>query len=701
MATASSQFSKRRFLSLFHRIIAGATCLLIVNAAEASANCSSDSFKPFSPAIAGESYNAAVTVAQDDAWVVGAISSEYATATATLAEHWNGTKWSAVMTPSPGLAPNVQDSLSGVASVASNDVWAVGQAETTPGSPQALIEHWNGAQWSVIPAPTAGNTSSLGSVTATSATSVWAAGAYQDSAGIHALVEMWNGSAWSVVPDPNPGAITSISATSPTDVWATAGDIQRWNGTRWKIVSTLQGSSISAASRNNVWAVVNVNETAHWNGSVWAVSTPPGPANLTGIATNGANNAWAVGQFDSQPYTAHWDGSFWSVVSPPIVGKSGGLLAIALAGTMALAVGTNANGGSEHEHQGLKLAWNGSAWMPARETFTDSESNEFLLGSSTSSSDVWTLDRVWVPGGSTGRFEHWNGSDWNASFVPPLFKYIDAMAGDGPDDEWAVGEGFTPCGGGQATVYHWNGRKWERVTIPVCAGYYSSLSSVAVITPNELWAAGVDVEPGCMICEPYALPLLLHEVNGAWSTTYVGGSNFTGVTAVRADAANDVWAVGPYDVKHGITTDIIYHWNGVQLIGQSIVTLERSTFLNALAISSPTDIWAVGGQSHSQQGSVGALILHYNGSSWTEVKHPPSPAGPLTSVVAVGSNDVWAAGATYLAHWNGLVWKFILPSPGSAVTEVSQIPGIDAMWEIGEHPSEYLNALALDKLIHC
>ena len=41
--------------------------------------------------------------------------------------------------------------------VASNNVWAVGENEEVPGlGITTLIEHWNGSAWSIVPSPTPG-----------------------------------------------------------------------------------------------------------------------------------------------------------------------------------------------------------------------------------------------------------------------------------------------------------------------------------------------------------------------------------------------------------------------------------------------------------------------------------------------------------------------------------------------------------------
>jgi hypothetical protein len=49
----------------------------------------------------------------------------------------------------------------GVSGVASNDVWAVGtgSSSTTP-----LVEHWNGTQWSIVSTPSLPPSGGVGSM---------------------------------------------------------------------------------------------------------------------------------------------------------------------------------------------------------------------------------------------------------------------------------------------------------------------------------------------------------------------------------------------------------------------------------------------------------------------------------------------------------------------------------------------------------
>src|SRR5262249_33801318 len=156
--------------------------------------------------------------------------------------------------------------LHGIAAVSSTDVWAVGARLS--GNPSAtLIEHWDGAQWSVVSSPSAG---ALFAVSVLSESSIWAVGV---NAADQTLTEHWNGRQWSIMPSPNPGkfgnSLNAVTAISPTDVWAVGvADPTRfgyqslalhWNGTQWSVVKTpfvsrfpYELRAVSAAAANDV-----------------------------------------------------------------------------------------------------------------------------------------------------------------------------------------------------------------------------------------------------------------------------------------------------------------------------------------------------------------------------------------------------------------------------------------------------------------
>ena len=166
-------------------------------------------------------------VSPSNIWAVGSATTVVGTTVVgrTLVEHWNGTAWS-IVTSRNATNSNL---LTGVAAVAANDVWAVGYTITPDGSNQpdkTLLEHWNGSAWSVVASPSPASNDTLSGVAARSATDVWAVGTRQDRSGAipidRTLTEHWNGTTWSVVASPNVGAndnlLNGVSATTG-DVW--------------------------------------------------------------------------------------------------------------------------------------------------------------------------------------------------------------------------------------------------------------------------------------------------------------------------------------------------------------------------------------------------------------------------------------------------------------------------------------------------
>jgi hypothetical protein len=264
----------------------------------------------------------------------------------TLIEHWDGSQWSKVASPSPGTFSNV---LNGVMALASNDVWAVGGSDNFNSSgPVTLIEHWDGTKWSVVPSPTpTAGSNGLNGVAALSAKNIWAVGSQADSVDTaHTLIEHWDGSQWSIIASPNltPGlsALNSVTALSAKNVWAVgtgsaenATLVEHWDGSQWSIVASpnsIQASktvpyagaggsivltSVAAVSPINIWAVGNnsLNTSSppatvieHWNGKSWSVVSNPNPGSasndLQGVTTiPGTTSIWAVGAFinTSQP----------------------------------------------------------------------------------------------------------------------------------------------------------------------------------------------------------------------------------------------------------------------------------------------------------------------------------------------------------------------------------------------------------------
>ena len=185
-----------------------------------------------------------------------------------------------------------------------------------------------------------------------------------------------------------------------------------------------------------------------------------------------------------------------------------------------------------------------------------------------------------------------------------------------------------------------------------------ALLRVSPVSPTDAWAVGNSNTN---------LIRLLHWTGTAW--TQVSRPRVSGALAdVTALSSTDAWAVGQRITNTGKT--LALHWNGTtwaQVASPNPGVPSSAVFLADVSATSSSDVWAVG--EYSSNGSVvKPLVLHWNGTSWTQVAspHPPGTFGSeLLGVDALSPGDAWAVGeitghvgnsTTLILHWNGTAW---------------------------------------------
>jgi hypothetical protein len=363
---------------------------------------------------AGNILSAIAALASNDVWAVGFSGNSTGVNEAkTLTEHFNGTTWSAVHSPNPNPNGcfNPSFALTAVAPVATNDVWAVGYRNTDQTCTtlfQPLIFHWTGTAWqdTANPLLSAGGNNALNGVAALASNDVYAVG-YQTGPleAVQTLVEHWNGANWSVMPSPNANStgnvLSGVSAGNPADIWAVGNQVapnvpvltltEHWNGSAWSVVPSPNPVTGNSLDQNVLTAVVNLapnDVTAvgytldfntqrvltlieHWDGTAWSVVPSPNPSTasgalnkLTSVAALSPSNIYAFGFFSNsttggQPLSLalHFDGASWSTISAPTPGRAQQLFgAAALASTRDLwSVGGSAIHGIDPESGALQL----------------------------------------------------------------------------------------------------------------------------------------------------------------------------------------------------------------------------------------------------------------------------------------------------------------------------------------------------------
>lgn len=299
----------------------------------------------------GDVLQAVSASSENNVWAVGFHYSNMRGKT-TLIEHWNGTRWKIIPSMDAGTGDN---ELEGVVALSNKNAWAVGYyLQTINGifEAQTLIEHWDGKAWSIISSPNVANTEDgLSGITVVSKNDIWAVGSYTPvgSYTSQSLIEQWNGATWSIVPAANVGqtgnGLNSVAGISANDIWAVGyvgGNTltEQWNGSSWNTVTSPSVGQISSLNSitvipgtKHLWAVgygngifngdSKDNLTEEWNGTSWNVVASPNPQGyfadvLNGVVAISSTNAWAVGDNSGfHGMLLHWDGTAWTIAANP------------------------------------------------------------------------------------------------------------------------------------------------------------------------------------------------------------------------------------------------------------------------------------------------------------------------------------------------------------------------------------------------
>lgn len=281
----------------------------------------------------------------------------------TLAERWDGTRWSILYTPTPSGQGPYGSPLSGVSCTSADACIAVGGINGA----LTLAEGWNGREWVIQPTPTPpgfdGPYGVLTGVSCTSPTACSATGAGYRSA----FAEHWDGSTWELQATDHPGGtndvrLPGVSCTGPNTCtgvggYGLDGGVARTlaehsdRGTDWHIQST-PNAIVDIGSENTLEGVSCVSMDAcvavgywrsrigpgnqatlveRWDGTNWSILTIPNPtgarsSSLLGVSCVSPTACVAVGSADGAPLAQEWDSPAVSTVAALSVSATGAAL---------------------------------------------------------------------------------------------------------------------------------------------------------------------------------------------------------------------------------------------------------------------------------------------------------------------------------------------------------------------------------------
>lgn len=285
-------------------------------------------------------------VSDTDCWSVG---TQYPDGNArTLAEHWNGTAWTAKATPNIGDAndASTDNRFNALTCVATNDCWAGGNATDGNNADSATVSHYDGTHWSSVTSLD-DQSSAVSSLSCVATNDCWVVG-HEASA---SAAWHYNGTAWSTVDvsidGATNGALSGIDCVATDNCYAVGfvqidngdanGIVQHWDGSSWSLVKNagddgaIALASISCASSTYCVAVgttssLTLGISEQWDGSTWSPTSIDAPDNNTAsmsfsdIVCRDVGDCWSVGYFGpaadgSTGLAQHFDGTSWMFVS--------------------------------------------------------------------------------------------------------------------------------------------------------------------------------------------------------------------------------------------------------------------------------------------------------------------------------------------------------------------------------------------------
>jgi hypothetical protein len=276
------------------------------------------------------------------------------------------------------------------------------------------------------------------------------------------------------------------------------------------------------------------------------------------------------------------------------------------------------------------------------------------------------------PGGAfTSTIFHYDGQAWSQQSVQDGVTLY-GLWGSSAADVYAVGSDGLGRFEYQGAIFHYDGITWTGIP-PTGIGLGEVvLYSVWGSSPTDVYVVGED-----FIGAPTAL--VAHFDGNGWSRVQLPEMLTRILFDVHGTSGQDVWAVGYHDLEFFLRTSaappslrmrgavrqvqevqgIILHYNGTDWT--EFGTPEQDLLFNGVWSAAPNDVFAVG------QRGLRAAAYHFDGTAWTRMEVPP--VGQLYDVWGTSGTDVYAVGNRTILHYDGSAWSEVQ-------TTVPQLGGV-------------------------
>ncbi len=525
-----------------------------------------------------------------------------------------------VVLPSVNQPGQMVGAVSAMTAVSPTDIYAC--------SPFSIVWHYDGAQWSQLPAGWLNGECDV--LWAASANDFW-------SIGLNTLRRKLNGT-WT-----SPAAslpVYAVDGRGPDNVWigGSHGYLAHWDGTQYQVL--IDVSQDSDVPDVRAVALLGPSDIAFGtnrliNGNVMTSAQLGYPA-APEITWGSSDDFWIVTKFNGLTPRAlwHFSGGAWTQQTVPA--------AFDLSATEIIGSATNAVWFlSDH----AILHWDGSVlascatWQPPQPTGR-------LRGIGASYQELWLHEA------STNQLFR---SEAGAAFVNVHLGGVEGFDAHS-SGVFAVAGTDAPSPGPSGTLpiveRYAGGTSWTSITCPWTPGDFSWLRAAKVIGGNDVWFAGDGGH--------------VYHWDGSACTAVSHPLASTPFRRIEGTGPSDVWFFGD---------SATLHWNGTSLLrnAQTIPAIDAvaaGTHLLALAdpdvrewdgttwttispaggFVSPRQIWST---STSDIWVDGVTLNHFDGSSWTTVAVPPQVYAGFGNGGGIWGNGV--PGDFVISHRSGIL----------------------------------------------
>jgi hypothetical protein len=367
------------------------------------------------------------------------------------------------------------------------------------------------------------------------------------------------------------------------------------------------------------------------------------------------------------------------------------IVVVALAGASALVVSGEAlaQNTARPASSTAQVAEPGSGW-----TVVSSANLSFQDGLSAAACPA--VDDYWAVGGAdTGAVEQTlieqnTGDGWGVlsspDTSPTVPNTLNAVACASTTDCWAVGEDYLGT-----LIEHYAGTGWSIVSSPDPSGSADYLLGVGCGSASSCFAVGYYLD-----ASDVTQTLIEQYTDTGWALVTSPDENTVGANhldSIACVSPSDCWAVGwdyqPYSGGAVQTLTEQYSSGSWSIVpsGNYGSPDYDANYLYGVTCVSSDDCWAVG---VIYTGGFFALVLHYNGTSWTVDPSAGGIGGALEAVACVSSDDCWAVGwgaPPLLRQYSGNTWSAVSnPSAGSGWSELLGVTCDGSMncWAVGD-----------------